>query len=312
MVVEVDHLAPVVGRGLQPVALAEIDQVEDVLLEARAAEPHARLEEFGADARVHADRARDLGDVGLGRLADLADGVDRADPLRQKGVGGELGELAGPDVRGQDALARHPGGVERDQFRDGGASGRRVVAADQHPVGAAEIGDGRALGQELGIGEHLEMRAAVARTEDARHRRRGADRQRALLDDDLVARGAAPDLARGLFPVLQVGGAPGPLSEGLRRGVDGDENDIAFPDAALDIGREVQVAAAARLDHLQQARLVDRQPVAVPGGDAVGIDVDDGDQAVRTLGRDHGHGGAANITGANTEDIFVHRMKSRS
>ena len=55
------------------------------LLEARAAEAHARLEELGADARVDADGVRDLVHVGAG---DLVRGQAR---LEGGSGAGELG-----------------------------------------------------------------------------------------------------------------------------------------------------------------------------------------------------------------------------
>ena len=44
-------------------------------------------------------------------LAKRGDGVDRGDALRQHGVGRQLGQLRGPQVGAQDALAGHPVGV---------------------------------------------------------------------------------------------------------------------------------------------------------------------------------------------------------
>ena len=46
---------PVVGHGLEPHRLADVDQVEDVLLEAGAPKAHAGVEELAANARVCAD-----------------------------------------------------------------------------------------------------------------------------------------------------------------------------------------------------------------------------------------------------------------
>ena len=63
--------------------------------------------------------------------------------MRQEGVGGELAELAAPEVGSQDALGRHP------------------LATDQHAVGPFKIGDGGAFGEELGIGEHREAGAGA-------------------------------------------------------------------------------------------------------------------------------------------------------
>ena len=51
---------------------------------------------------------RHLGDVGARGLAERGDGVDGGDALRQEGVGGELGQLGGPQVGGDDAVRRNP------------------------------------------------------------------------------------------------------------------------------------------------------------------------------------------------------------
>ena len=65
-------------------ALAEVDEIENILLEARAAKADAGLEELGADARVLADGEGDLVDVGAGRLADGREGVDGRDALQAR------------------------------------------------------------------------------------------------------------------------------------------------------------------------------------------------------------------------------------
>ncbi len=54
------HRVPVLSDGLQADGLADVDQVQDVLLEAGPAEAHAGVQELGADARVRADAARHL------------------------------------------------------------------------------------------------------------------------------------------------------------------------------------------------------------------------------------------------------------
>ena len=57
------------------------------------------------------------------------------------GVGGELGELAAPEVGAQDALGRHPLGVDGSQ----GLDGTGILAAVQHPIEGFEIADGGAF-----------------------------------------------------------------------------------------------------------------------------------------------------------------------
>ena len=168
--------------------------------------------------------------------------------------------------------------------------------------GLLEIANGGALGEEFGIGEHLEAQPLAVRVEDARHCRRRPDRQRRLLDDNLAARRVRQDLARGLLPVLQVGGTSRALAEYLRRRVDGDEDDVGRPDAFSDVGGKKQVAAARPVNDLIQTRLIDRQRVAVPGLDTIGVLVGDGNLHVRAAVGNHGHRRAAYVAGADAEN----------
>mmetsp|Transcript_14010 Transcript_14010/g.59977 ORF Transcript_14010/g.59977 Transcript_14010/m.59977 type:complete len:268 (+) Transcript_14010:21-824(+) len=88
VVVHAHHAVPVVRDFLQTVALADVRQVQNVLLEARPAEPDGGVEKLGADSGVRAERVRYLGDVRGRRLAQRGHGVDGGDALRQKRVGG--------------------------------------------------------------------------------------------------------------------------------------------------------------------------------------------------------------------------------
>ena len=266
--------------------------------------PTLALQEARPDPRVGADGVRDLVHVGLGRLAQGRDGVDRRDPLREERVGRQLRQLGAPDVRLDDALARHPAWRR----------GRPPPAAPRCPPGVScepistRSGCSRSLtavpsARNSGFDTTSKRRPAVVAVEDALHRLRRPDRQRGLLDHDLVPVELREDLAGGLLPVLQVGRPAGALAEGLRRRVDGHEDDVGVADAAGDVGREEQVAPAGPADHLVEARLVDRQRVAVPGGDARVVDVHDGDPRVRALVGDHGHGRAADVARADAEDV---------
>ena len=178
-----------------------------------------------------------------------------------------------------------------------------LFRADQHAIGSLEILDGAALGEELGIGEDLEAQAAGVRIEDPRHRLGGAHGQRRFFDDDLAVVRLLEDLPGGLLPVLEVGGAPGALAEDLGRRVDRDEDDVRGADALGHVGREEEVPAARPPHHLVQPRLEDRQPVAVPRGDAFGVDVGDGDPHVGTAVGDHRHGRAADVAGADAQNV---------
>ena len=86
----------------------------------------------GGPALAAGAEPRHLLDVGAGGLAERGDGVDGADALREHGVGGELGELRGPEVGEQDALAGHPVRVDVRQRRRRLAPALRVLATDQN------------------------------------------------------------------------------------------------------------------------------------------------------------------------------------
>ncbi len=298
-----DDLAPIVGDLGQAEGLAEINQVEDVLLETGTAETNRCLEELGADARVRADGAGDLIDIRAGGFTEGGDRVDRGNALGEEGVGDELGKLGRPEVGGDDALARDPSGIDRGHRLDRGVSGIGGLAADQDAVRVFEVGHGGALGEELGIGEHLEGGAAGGiGGDDGLDGAGGFDRDGAFLDDDLVAVGNLGDQARGGLDVAQIGGTAGSDAVGLGRRADADEDQVGGGDGVADVGGEMQVAAAGGGDHGVEAGFIDGQFVGVPGIDAMLVHVADGHPDVRALGGDHGHGGAADVTGTEAAD----------
>ena len=54
------HRVPVLGDLLEADGVADVDEVEDVLLETGAAKADRGVQEFGPDARVGADSVRHL------------------------------------------------------------------------------------------------------------------------------------------------------------------------------------------------------------------------------------------------------------
>ena len=124
VIVHRDNGLPVVGDLLQVERLADVDEVEDVLLEARPAKAHGGLKELGSDSGILSWKEKnakvktrftsgahkftngpgDLADVRAGDFADGRDGVDAGDPLREESVGHQLGELRGPRVHRQNFL----------------------------------------------------------------------------------------------------------------------------------------------------------------------------------------------------------------
>lgn len=93
VLVHVNNLAPVSGNLGQVQAFAEVDKVENILLETRSTETDRGAQKLVAYTAVVADGVGDLVDVGTGSLADGGEGVDGGDTLGEHGVGGELGQF---------------------------------------------------------------------------------------------------------------------------------------------------------------------------------------------------------------------------
>mmetsp|Transcript_71734 Transcript_71734/g.156139 ORF Transcript_71734/g.156139 Transcript_71734/m.156139 type:complete len:226 (+) Transcript_71734:432-1109(+) len=90
LLVHVHHLLPILGTSWQPLGFADINQIQNVLLEAGAAEADGGIQELGADPRVGTDGARDLCHICTCLLAEQRDGVDAADPLSQHSIRDQL------------------------------------------------------------------------------------------------------------------------------------------------------------------------------------------------------------------------------
>lgn len=82
-----DDLLPVFGDLGQVQLLREVDEVEDVLLEARTTETNRGLQELGTQAGIAAAGIGDLIDIGTGGLANGRQSVDGGDTLSKHGVG---------------------------------------------------------------------------------------------------------------------------------------------------------------------------------------------------------------------------------
>jgi len=125
---------------------------------------------------------------------------------------------------------------------------------------------------------------------------------------DTVARekgalGIGGDVAGDGFDKTEVGGAVGPETVGLGRGVDADKDDVGPANRGGDVSGKGEVPSPRFPDKLVESRFVDRQLVRVPRGNSRGIDINDLDMNVRTFRGDHRHGGAADVTGTDAGDI---------
>lgn len=311
VVVHADDLFPVAGDVGQAEVVAEVYEVEDVFLEAGAAESDGGFEEFGADARVGADGAGDFFDVGAGGFAEGRNAVDAADALGEEGVGGEFGEFGAPDVGGEEAFAGDPGGVDLDEGFGGCAALFGLFAANEDTVGVEQVLDGGAFGEEFGVGEDLVFVAVAGCAEDAFDGFGGADWEGGFFDDDFVAVGFFGDLAGAEFDEFEVGGFAFAYAVGFGGRVDADEDHVGGADGSGDVGGVEEVFASDFFDDGLEAGFVDREVGRVPGVDAFGVDVDDveGDVGV-FLGHD-GHGWAADVACADAGDgsnLFLNHL----
>mmetsp|Transcript_17313 Transcript_17313/g.31981 ORF Transcript_17313/g.31981 Transcript_17313/m.31981 type:complete len:321 (-) Transcript_17313:629-1591(-) len=113
-VVHGDDLTPVLGTSMQSVRFTQVDEIENVFLEARSSKSDRRLQEALSDAVVHADGSADFGNVGTGCFAERRNGVDGRNTLRQESICNQFGQLGRPQVGGQDLFTRHPVCVDAD------------------------------------------------------------------------------------------------------------------------------------------------------------------------------------------------------
>ncbi len=294
---------PVGGDFGESVVSAQVNEVQDVFLEAAAAKADRSLEELGANPMVLSHDKGDFIDIGAGLFAESADRVDRADALRKERVRRELRKFGTPEVRREDSLARNPVRVDFDHLGESRKSRLRLVAADEHAVRFEKVLDGGAFGEKFRVGKDLEMQALVVGIQDAFHRRGGADGKRRFFDDNLVRGGDFENFPGGLFPVLQVARLARALSKGLGRRIDRDEDDVRFADRVRDVRAEEEVPPASALDDFVEAGFKDREAFAVPGVDARLVDIDDGHFHVRTLVRDDRHRRSADIAGADAKNF---------
>ena len=245
----------------------------DVLGEAGAAVADAGTQEAGADAAVEANAAGDLFDIGVGRLAQVGDGVDEGDFEGEESVGGVLDNLRGLGgcVEQRRRVGRGANAGDCSGLTVVGTTGeRRVDFGEQSRGGVADAAPTTMRSgwrkswtavpspQELGVGDDVEEAAGDAVALDgAPDPLVGVDGYGGLLHDDLVAGERAGDLAGDGLDVGKIGIATLRLG-----GTDGDEDRVALARGLGEVGGETDARVAIALEHLGKMLLVDQ---GVPG-----------------------------------------------
>jgi hypothetical protein len=170
-----------------------------------------------------------------------------------------------------------------------------LVAADDDAVGLHEVVDRRAFFQELGVADDRDRLVGFG-GRGGLHLGRGADRHGGLVHDDLGAVGGLADLGGHRQHVLQVRAAV--LAGGRAHR---DEHDLAGLHGLGRVGGEGEALLLhVVLDHLLQARLVDRDLAALEGLD-LGFVVVDADDVVAAFG-EAGSGDQTDVAGADDSD----------
>jgi hypothetical protein len=235
-------------------------------------------------AILEADRGRDLADVGAELLGDRRDLVDERDLDREERVRRVLGELdrrrtrddqRGTGVGGRRALADERGrrlgqhAVEDRLVRRRDDRGRGALpSADHDAIGDEEVGDGRALGEELRVDRHVQIGPSLLE----QHRAdvaQGADRRGAPVDDDRPGPRRRRERPRRRDHRAQIGAAVGG-----RERRDADEDDLRAVERHVGVGLGAQPTVGERADgDLLEPGLDERDATLAQGVDAVEIDV---------------------------------------
>ncbi len=240
--------------------LAGVHQRLHILGEARAAVTDARVQEIETDARIGADAAAHVLDVGPQPLGQIRQLVHERNARGEHRVGRVLGEFGRAHIHLEDLVVV---ALERRVERTHDAERLCVVGADDDAIGSHEIVDRSPFLEELGVGDHrvlhIELALAQFVADRRAHRVGGTDRHGGFVDHEPVRGHVTADRAGGIDHVTQIGRAVF-----LRWRAHRDELHQSMLDAFGHVGGEVQAPRGTiALDHLLQPRLVDRDAAVV-------------------------------------------------
>ena len=230
------------------------------------------MQEFGSDPVIQADAARHLLHVGVQHFAQIGDLVDEGDLHRQEGVGGIFDQFRGPPAGEQDRrLVQVQRAIEVRHHHPRPL----VLDADDDPVRPLEIVDRRAFAQELGVGDHRDIRLGAGAADDLIDLVAGAHGDRGLGHHHREAAHERGDLFRHRIDVGQVG-----MAVAAPRGrADGDEDRVGVSDSLRAFGGEAQPAFADIAGHqILEPGLVDRHLATLKLGDLRAVLVDASDR----------------------------------
>mmetsp|Transcript_19343 Transcript_19343/g.37929 ORF Transcript_19343/g.37929 Transcript_19343/m.37929 type:complete len:481 (-) Transcript_19343:69-1511(-) len=308
LLLEFVHLhnpVPVLGNIVETKRLAQVNQVENILLEAAATKANTALEEVLANTVISSNSTGNLINVSAAHLTESRDRVDGTHTLRKKSVGNELGQLRGPQVSGDDTLTRDPVLVDLHKALDSCKTLRGLLTANEHAARLKEILNSGTFGKKLGGADNLVLDALLVCSENAAHALCSANGYGGLLYNNLGRSSDLGDVTCHELTVRDVSSTSSTDTASLGRRVDTDKDNVGLCNGTINVGGEEEVLVAALEDELIETRFVDREFVRVPGSNLLLADIHNGHSDVVALVGDHRHGGATNIAGTNAHNVHA-------
>ena len=162
--------------------------------------------------------------------------------------------------------------------------------------------DGRALAEELGVGDDGDVGAAEGPLDDAG----GSDRHGGLVDHHRLAREERPDLARGLLDVGEVGRAVRALGRGHA-----EVGELAVGDGVRGAEHELEPTVLQPFPHeVVEPGLEDRDLPPLEALHLAGVHVG-ADHVVADV-REAGAGGESHVSGTDDSDLAHDSSASRT
>lgn len=155
------YLTPICRHLRQVQALAQIHQVQNILLKTTASKANARLQELGSDPAIQPASIANLINICTRRFANRRKCVDGGDTLSQHSIGSKLRQLRRPQVHCDNLLPRNPSGIDIGQRSSRRPASWGVEGANQNTVRLDEIGDCSTLSKELRVGKDIEVNAGA-------------------------------------------------------------------------------------------------------------------------------------------------------
>mmetsp|Transcript_20212 Transcript_20212/g.28882 ORF Transcript_20212/g.28882 Transcript_20212/m.28882 type:complete len:220 (-) Transcript_20212:595-1254(-) len=115
VIVHDDDLIPILGAFIQPISFTQVNQVENILLEARSSKANGGIEEPTSNTLINPHSTGYFTNIRPSRLTQGRNGVDTRHPLRQEGIGHQLTQLTRPQIRRQNLLPWYPIGIDTHQ-----------------------------------------------------------------------------------------------------------------------------------------------------------------------------------------------------